>query len=72
MPRPPGRRRGEVPSHFKRGVYILPSMFTVALSRADGVTGSKSLGAPNDFSASGSLIVTPSNVNTVIGTFIPQ
>ncbi|HTI37812.1 MAG TPA: CDP-diacylglycerol--serine O-phosphatidyltransferase [Vicinamibacterales bacterium] len=30
MPRPPGRRRGEIPSHFKRGVYILPSMFTVA------------------------------------------
>ena len=30
MPRPFGRRRGEIPSHFKRGVYILPSMFTVA------------------------------------------
>jgi CDP-diacylglycerol--serine O-phosphatidyltransferase len=30
MPRPFGRRRGEIPTHFKRGVYILPSMFTVA------------------------------------------
>jgi CDP-diacylglycerol---serine O-phosphatidyltransferase len=30
MPRPLGRRRGEIPSHFKRGVYVLPSMFTVA------------------------------------------
>ena len=30
MARPFGRRRGEIPSHFKRGVYILPSMFTVA------------------------------------------
>ena len=30
MTRPLGRRRGEIPTHFKRGVYILPSMFTVA------------------------------------------
>ena len=30
MARPFGRRRGEIPSHFKRGVYVLPSMFTVA------------------------------------------
>ena len=30
MPRAFGRRRGEIPTHFKRGVYILPSMFTVA------------------------------------------
>src|SRR5690242_4702856 len=29
MARPFGRRRGEIPTHFKRGVYVLPSMFTV-------------------------------------------
>ncbi len=30
MPRAFRRRRGEMPTQFRRGVYILPSMFTVA------------------------------------------
>ena len=52
--------------------FQAPSMFTVALSRGDGVTGTRSFGSPSNFGASGSLIVTPANVSTVIGTFLPQ
>jgi hypothetical protein len=52
--------------------FQAPSMFTVALNRADGVVGTKTLGSPSNFGASGSLIVTPANVSTVIGTFLPQ
>jgi len=50
--------------------FQAPSMFSVALSRGDGIVGPRSLSG--NLGATGTLIVTPANVSTVVGTFLPQ